>query len=420
MSKVLVVGLGYVGLPLAVRAAQVGHEVIGIDRDAKKIAALHSGHTYIEDVTDEVLQDVIACDRFRAEPGWSHPDEAPVAEFDIAVIAVPTPLGSDGVPDLSYIKSAATMLGQVLVSGSTVVLESTTYPGTTDGLLRETLEKESGLAAGLDFHLGFSPERIDPGNRVHTLQTTPKLVSGIDSESLAIIQAFYDTVVDTTVPVPTPAVAETAKLWENIFAQINIAAVNELAIICHDLGINVWDVIDAAMTKGHSMLRWTPGPGVGGHCLPVDPAYLSWLSRSETGRGYRLSELAQEINDSMPRYSALRASRLVGGLSGKKVLVLGVAYKPNTGDLRESPALEVVKELVSAGALVTISDPYVSEWSSTPSVAVHELEAEIGRYDLVMVVTDHDEFPYDAIERCAQRVLDCRAHMRRSDKVEVL
>ena len=287
MNRVVVVGLGYVGLPLAIRAAQVGHRVFGLDLDTAKVEALRACRTYVEDVSSEEIREVTAAGRFCAAAQPS----AQMLDFDIGVIVVPTPL-RDGVPDLSYVEAAGRTLGRYLRPGGTVVLESTTYPGTTEGLLAQALEEESCLRAGVDFHLGFSPERIDPGNKVHTLRNTPKLVSGTTPAGLAAVRAFYDTLVDLTVPVSSPRVAEITKLYENIQANTCIALVNEMAEICHGLDIDVWEMVDASMTKGHSMAYWTPWPGFGGHFLPIVPMYLAWLGGNECGRYFRISELA--------------------------------------------------------------------------------------------------------------------------------
>jgi nucleotide sugar dehydrogenase len=313
------------------------------------------------------------------------------------------------------------MIGQVLRKEAAVVLESTTYPGTAEGLLAETLARESGLTAGRDFHLGFSPERIDPGNSPYTLENTPKLVSATTPEGLAVINDFYSTIVERTVPVSSPRVAEMAKVFENTQAYVNIALVNELAEICHDLGIDVHEMIEAAMTKGHSVARWTPGPGVGGHCLPVDPMYLAWQTREWLGRPFRLAELADEINHSRPEYVARRAAELLGEqalpLRGAEVLVLGLAYKPSVGDLRESPSVDVVKALTAHGAVVTVADPHVSTWSATPMLDLEDLPGAMKRFALVVITTDHPEFDYDKIAAEAARVLDCRHAMQPSPNV---
>lgn len=420
MSKVLVVGLGYVGLPLAVRAAEVGHTVVGVDLDEEKIRALCAGLSYVEDVTDEQIASLTEAGRFSARSGHevAHGD-APV-EFDIAVIAVPTPL-RDRVPDLSCVEGASRMVGRALVPGASVVLESTSYPGTSEGLLSEVLEEASGLVPGRDFHLGFSPERIDPGSSHYTLANTPKLVSATTTAGLRVIDAFYSSIVDRTVLVSSPRVAEMAKVFENTQAYVNIALVNELSEICRDLEIDIYEVIDAAMTKGHSVARWTPGPGVGGHCLPIDPMYLAWQARTRLRQPLRMVELADEINQARPDRVVRRAAGLLGAreanLRGAEVLVLGVAYKPSVGDLRESPAVEVVKLLVARGACVTVADPHVTVWTMTPRLELEDLTSALRRFDLVVVATDHEEFDYDKVAVEARLVLDCRHAVRQSANV---
>lgn len=416
MSRVTVVGLGYVGLPLAVRAAEMGHVVQGVDLDVNKIRSLRRCETYIEDVTDEQLRTVCENRNFTASAEVTRP-------FDIAVIAVPTPLRA-GEPDLFYVESAGHMLGPILARGGAVVLESTTYPGTTEGLLATALRGASGLEPGTDFHLGFSPERIDPGNKVYTLQSTPKLVSATTPEGLEVIKEFYDSVVDVTVPVSSPRVAELAKVFENTQANVNIALVNEIADICNDLGIDVHEMIDAAMTKGHSMSRWLPGPGVGGHCLPIDPMYLAWQTRTQLGRPFRFAELANEINGGRPAQVIDRCGALLNErqmpLNGTEILVMGVAYKPNVGDTRESPALPIITGLLERGARVTVIDPFISNWTLTPGLELGELYAEIQRFPLVVVVTHHADFNYVKIAETAQQVLDCRNVVARGSNVVAL
>jgi UDP-N-acetyl-D-glucosamine dehydrogenase len=415
--KVCVIGLGYVGLPLAVRAAEAGHSVVGIDLDKRKVNALRSGTSYIEDVTDDRLvaatkQRLVLCDQLLL----SH------NQFDVCVVTVPTPL-HDGEPDLSYITSAGEAIGRILDPDvmSAVVLESTSYPGTTEGPFAEAIARTHGYRPDEHYHLGFSPERIDPGASEHTLENTPKLVSGTTPAALAKIQAFYDTVVDTTVPVTSPRVAEMAKVFENLQAYVNIALVNEMAEVCSPLGIDVHEVIDAAMTKGHSVSRWIPGPGVGGHCLPIDSVYVAWQAREQLGRPFKMAELAVEINEGRPRYVVDRAAGLLldrgVAIHDATVLVMGVAYKPSVGDLRESPAIPIVADLVGRGARVTVVDPLVENWTMTPVLPIEELTGSIGGYDLVVVVTDHHEFDFDKVARSAQQVLDTRNSMRPSATV---
>jgi len=419
--KVLIIGLGYVGLPLAVRAAEVGHSVIGVDLDESKITTLRNGSSYIEDVTDERLAAVhknnrfIVCDTLLSSHG----------DFDICVVTVPTPL-RDGVPDLSYVTAAGEGIGWILDPSlmSTVVLESTSYPGTTEGPFADAIASVHGYQPDEHYHLGFSPERIDPGASDHTLENTPKLVSGTTTAALARITAFYDTIVDTTVPVSSPRIAEMAKVFENLQAYANIALVNEMAEVCTTLGINVHEVIDAAMTKGHSMARWTPGPGVGGHCLPVDSVYVAWQAREQLHRPFLMAEMAARINENRPHYVVDRAAGLLldrgVALHDAHVLIVGVAYKPGVGDLRESPAIPIVTDLTERGAKVTIVDPLVETWTLTPRLTIEELTDTVQSFDLVVVVTNHDEFDYDKLAHEAQQVLDTRNAMRPSTTVVAL
>jgi len=426
MSVVAVVGLGYVGLPVATRAAEVGHTVVGLDSDGAKITSLREGCSHVEDVSDERLQAVLRDGRLRlvqATPTQGDPaDYAHGFErFDVGVITVPTPL-EDGKPDLSHIERAARTLGRLLRRGCTVVLESTSYPGTTEGLVADVLLEESGLHAGIDYHLGFSPERIDPGNRTYSFETTPKLVAGTNAAGLAKVDEFYRGLVQETVPVSSPAVAESAKLFENIFRQVNIALVNEMAVLAHDLDIDFWEVLEAAETKPYGFMKFTPGPGVGGHCIPVDPGYFSWYAQQRLGRSSRFVELAQEVNETMPDYVLGRAEELIGprGLSSAEVLVLGVSYKQGTGDLRKSPCLRLVELLSAAGAAVTVCDPYVGDWTATPVVQLADLAGRVPDYDLVLVATDHDDFDFDGLGRDARLVLDCRHRMAPSESVHLL
>lgn len=421
MSRVMVLGLGYVGLPLAMRAAEVGHHVVGVDLDAERVTLLQAGRTYVEDVSDERISSATDSGRFSARLGW-RPGQAGdlPGQFDIAIITVPTPL-RHGIPDLSYVESAGRMIGLVLRRGAAVVLESTTYPGTAEGLLAHTLAEASGLVPGRDFHLGFSPERIDPGSSHYTLENTPKLVSATTPEGLSVIDAFYSTIVERTVRVSTPRVAEMAKVFENTQAYVNIALVNELSEICHELGIDVHEMIDAAMTKGHSVAHWTPGPGVGGHCLPIDPMYLAWQTRTWLGHPFRLAEVADQINQGRPEYVVRRTVELLEehgiAVRGAEVLVLGLAYKSGVGDLRESPSVEVVKALTGCGAAVTVVDPHVASWSMTPVLGLEDLTGAIKRFAVVVITTDHPEFDYNKIAAEAQLVLDCRNAVQRSANV---
>jgi len=415
--KVAIIGLGYVGLPLAVRAAEVGHFVVGIDVEAKKVDALRAKTSYIEDVTDDRLaaaidsSHLVVCERLLL----SH------NEFDVCVVTVPTPL-KNGEPDLTYVRSAGAEIGRVLdpTRMSTVILESTSYPGTTEGPFVEAIASTYHYQPDVHYHLGFSPERIDPGVSEHTLENTPKLVSGGTPLALHKVKEFYDTIVETTVPVSSIKVAEMAKIFENLQAYVNIALVNEMAEVCHVLGIDVWETIDAAMTKGHSMARWLPGPGVGGHCLPVDSVYIAWLAR-ESGRPFTLAERSLDVNQERPAYTVRRTVELLEARGIRpqdaSVLILGVAYKPSVGDLRESPALDVVADLVGRGVSVTVVDPLVEHWTMTPVLPIEELTERLPDFDLVVVVTDHALFDFDKVGREAQQVLDTRNAVPLSDTV---
>ncbi|MEU8612720.1 nucleotide sugar dehydrogenase [Actinoplanes sp. NPDC048791] len=417
--RVVIAGQGYVGLPLAVRAAQVGHSVVGFDVDEERIKRLAAGESYVDDVSSAELQEIL-------DAGTFHPSADPrsCAGFDVAVIAVPTPL-REGTPDLNYIEQSARTLARYLRPGATVALESTTYPGTTTDLVAPLLEEGSGLIAGVDFHLGYSPERIDPGNRTWNLVTTPKVVSGINAESLERVQAFYASVVEHTVPVSDPKVAELAKLMENTFRHVNIALINELAVFAHDLGIDVWEAIEAASSKPFGYMPFVPGPGVGGHCLPIDPSYLSWRVQRTLGQSFRFVELANDINNHMPDYVV---RRLVGALNqrrkpvnGSTVLLLGLAYKKNSGDARESPARRVASLLLDMGAEVRAADPHVVEDAHVDRrvVRVAATAEQIAAADAVILLADHDAFDLDLVVEHAGYVLDTR-HRITGPNVETL
>jgi UDP-N-acetyl-D-glucosamine dehydrogenase len=418
-QKLVVVGQGYVGLPLAVRAVEQGFDVVGFDVDAARTKRLEAGESPVEDVPDERLRAAIDTGRYRAT---STPDDC--AGFDVAVISVPTPL-RDGNPDLSYIEQAARSLSHHLTEGATVVLESTTYPGTTEELVGPILEDGSGLVVGQDFHLGYSPERIDPGNAVWRFENTPKVVSGVDAASLDAVQGFYDRIVERTVPVSTPKEAELTKLLENTFRHVNIALVNELAMFANDLGIDVWEAIDAASTKPFGYMRFTPGPGVGGHCLPIDPSYLSWRVRRSLGQAFRFVELANDVNDHMPDYVVRRLiaalNRRGSAVKDRSILLLGVSYKRNTGDARESPAQPIARLLLQLGARVRAADPFVDA-NRMPSGVEHvELSADVlADADAVIFLVDHDPFDAELVVQHAPYVLDTRRCLPPADNVEYL
>lgn len=406
-SKVVVVGQGYVGLPVAIRAVEVGYTVIGLDNDKHRIDELRSGSSYVGDVTSDRLVAAIATQRYH--PSVSYAD---AAGFDIAVITVPTPL-RETLPDLTFIEDAARDLSLYLTRGSTVILESTTYPGTTQDLMVPILEKESGLTAGRDFYVGYSPERIDPGNPVYTFVNTPKVVSGIDADSLTAVQSFYDSIVDTTVAVSSPREAELTKLLENTFRHVNIALVNELAVFAHQLEINVWEAIDAASTKPFGYMRFTPGPGVGGHCLPVDPSYLSWQVRRQLGQNFRFVELANDVNEHMPHYTVERLAKLLNddsrSVRGSTILLIGLSYKKNTGDIRESPSLKIIELLRERGANLVGVDPFVEDHRWPDAVQrVGLTPAVLADCQAAVLITDHDTFDLTVIESSSTVVLDTR------------
>lgn len=409
-TKLVVVGQGYVGLPLAMRAVDVGYDVVGFDTDKARVKRLATGSSYVEDIADAELSHALRTGRYLPSSELSDTDD-----FDVAVITVPTPL-TEGVPDLSYIEQSGQLLASKLKPGATVVLESTTYPGTTQELLQPLLEAESGLRAGPDFHLGYSPERIDPGNPTWNLQNTPKVVSGIDEASLGAVAAFYGSLVDTVVPVPDTKIAEMTKLLENTFRHVNIALVNELAMFASDLGIDVWAAIDAAATKPFGYMRFTPGPGVGGHCLPIDPSYLSWQVRRALGHSFRFVELANDVNNHMPDYVVRRVSAALNNrgkaLKNSRILILGLAYKRNTSDARESPATRICELLVLSGAQVRATDPHVAVAHIPSQVARVELtKDEVELADAIVVVTDHDNVDYTLLENAPGVILDTRRRL---------
>ena len=422
-GRVVVVGQGYVGLPLAMRAAEVGYDVVGFDVDRARIDRLAAGDSYVGDIPAPRLRAALDSGRYRPTV-----DPGALAGFDIAVITVPTPL-RDGNPDLSYIEEAARLLARHLRPGACVILESTTYPGTTDELVAPLLAQGSGLVVGTDFHLGYSPERINPGDPNATLEGTPKVVSGIDGASLARVQAFYDDIVVRTVPVSGTREAELTKLLENTFRHVNVALVNELAMFAADLGIDVWEAIDAADTKPFGFMRFEPGPGVGGHCLPIDPSYLAWKVQDELGAPFRFVELANEVNDFMPEYVVRRLGAGLHergrSLEDARVLVLGLAYKPETGDAREAPALRVAERLARLGAEVRAADPYVVDevHGLDPAIRLVRVEVtaeEVAAADAVVVITPHAAFDLDLVVTHARYVLDTRRSVPFAPNVERL
>lgn len=407
MKKAVIVGQGYVGLPVAMRAAEVGFQVVGIDIDKRRIDSLLQGTSFVGDVSDGELRRNLATGRYL--PTANYDD---VADFDFAVITVPTPL-KESLPDLSYITGAAMSLAKFIRPGATVILESTTHPGTTDEILTPILEEGSGLRAESDFFVGYSPERIDPGNKIWGFVETPKVVSGFGPESLARVKKFYDELVDRTVPVGTTKEAEMTKLLENTFRHVNIALVNELAIYAHGLGINLWGSIEAASTKPFGFMKFVPGPGVGGHCLPVDPSYLSWHVRRQLGHAFRFVELANDINDHMPDYVVRRLIMALNNiekpLRGSRILMVGLAYKKNTGDVREAPSLRIMELLKEYGALVAGVDDLVEDHHWPVGIERTSLDSEnVRASDAIVLITDHDHFDLSVLGEHEVPVLDTK------------
>ncbi|MFD5913472.1 nucleotide sugar dehydrogenase [Streptomyces massasporeus] len=419
---ICVLGQGYVGLPLAVRAAEAGHAVTGYEPDRARCEALAAGSSYVEDIGDDRLRAVLDSDAYYATS-----DPQDLKGFDIAVITVPTPL-TDRAPDLSCVRDAGRVLAEWIEPGATVVLESTTHPGTTRDVLVPLLEEGSGLVAGRDFHVGFSPERIDPGNPDWRLENTPKIVSGLTEGCLERVKAFYDTVTEVTVPASGLEEAELAKVFENTYRHVNIALVNELSRMAHTLGVDVWHTLELAATKPFGFTRFLPGPGVGGHCLPIDPVYLSHHVKARHGQTFRLIELAQDINESQPDYVVRRlqdalSRRFRRSVHGARILALGAAYKPGTSDARQSPAVEVTDRLRQMGADVTVVDPYLAETDGgcreIPFGAT-AADATVGDYDAVVLLTPHGEFDLDRIAAEASYVLDTRGVMTAASHIERL
>jgi UDP-N-acetyl-D-glucosamine dehydrogenase len=405
--KLVVVGQGYVGLPLAVAAVEAGYHVLGIDIDRARVRRLRRGESYVDDIPDSRLRDALDTGRYLVST-----DHTGAAGFTAAVIAVPTPL-RDGCPDLSLVAQAGRDLAPHLTRGSLVVLESTTYPGTTEDLLRPILEQGSGLTAGEDFALGYSPERIDPGNATWTLASTPKVVAGIDAASLAGVEEFYRKLVADVIPVSCTRAAELTKLLENTFRHVNIALVNEFALFARELGVDIWEVVQAASSKPFGFMPFYPGPGVGGHCLPVDPTYLSWHVQRATGQRFRFIELANDINEHMPDYVVRRVieglNRAGKAVSDSVVLLLGCAYKKNSSDAREVPASRVAQLLASLGASLGVVDDHVAVLPCGAEATRVELTAEAVRAaDAVVLLTDHDDVDYPLVQREASWILDCR------------
>ncbi|MFF0224273.1 nucleotide sugar dehydrogenase [Streptomyces sp. NPDC004629] len=406
-NDLVVIGLGYVGLPLALEACRSGLTVTGLDRDPVTVARLNAGRSHVDDIDDAAVADMIAAG-FTATT-----DEQAIADAATVVVCVPTPLSAHGGPDLAMVESACEAIARHLRPGTLVVLESTTYPGTTDEVVRPILER-SGLTAGTDFSMAFSPERVDPGNRLYGIRNTPKIVGGHTPDCTAAAATFYGKFVDKVVQAVGTREAEMAKLIENTYRHVNIALVNEMAVFCNELGIDLWDSIDCAATKPFGFQAFRPGPGVGGHCIPIDPNYLAHKVRT-LGYPFRMVELAQEINTRMPRYVVERAQRLLDRsgqtLGGAEVLLLGVTYKADIADQRETAARHVVRRLRALNARVSFHDPYVSVWdvdgTPVPS-ALSDLPRALARADLVILLQRHAAYDLDEIGRHARLLLDTR------------
>jgi UDP-N-acetyl-D-glucosamine dehydrogenase len=406
--RVAILGLGYVGLPLAVVFAEAGYQVTGIDPDERKVQTVLRGESHIQDIPSEQVKRLVESGRLTATT-----DFTALRQIDAVSICVPTPLRKTGDPDLSYILNATDDLAKNMHPGMVVVLESTTYPGTTREIMLPKIGVEKGLKVGDDFFLAFSPERVDPGRKDWTTLNTPKVIGGITSACTEIASAWYAQAIETVVPVSSTEVAEMAKLLENTFRMINIGLVNEMAIMCSRLGVDVWEVIDAAATKPFGFMKFTPGPGLGGHCIPIDPLYLSWKLR---GLQYtaRFIELASEINTGMPRYVVTKVQDALNehskSIKGSRILVLGVAYKPDIDDLRESPALDVIGLLEQKGAQVTYHDPFVPriQHDGRAHESIADLMPAVKASDCIVIVTNHSSYDYEAIFNAASLIVDTR------------
>ena len=420
-----VVGLGYVGLPLAVDKAKHGFHTIGFDVQQQKVDMVNAGRNYIGDVVDADLRELVETGMLSATTDFSR-----VCDVDFIAICVPTPLDQHQQPDISYVRSSAEAISKHLTRGTIVVLESTTYPGTTEELLRPILEQGSGLKCGEDFYLGFSPERVDPGNLIYKTSNTPKVVGALGEDAREVIAAVYRAILDGDVhTVSSPAVAEMEKILENTYRNINIGLINEMAILCNRMGISIWEVIDAAKTKPYGFQAFYPGPGLGGHCIPLDPYYLSWKAR-EYGFHTSMIEASMMINDRMPEYTVERAGKILNrykkALNGSRVLVLGVAYKQDIDDYRESPAIRVIEEFEKTGAHVDYYDPFVpqyrerGEWHTGLGAISPEIVKE---YDLVTITTAHTTVDYEMVCSYGVPVFDCKnvcKTIQNRENIEVL
>lgn len=420
-----VVGLGYVGLPLAVEKAKAGFKTIGFDIQNEKVTMVNNGENYIGDVVNEDLKTIVDSGLLKATSDFSF-----IKDVDFVAICVPTPLDEHQQPDISYVKSSSEAIAKYLKKESMVVLESTTYPGTTEELIKPILESGSGLTCGKDFYLGFSPERVDPGNLIYKTKNTPKVVGAIGGDATEVIAAMYRAVLESDVHVvSSPAVAEMEKILENTYRNVNIGLVNELSILCNKMGINFWEVIDAAKSKPYGFQAFYPGPGLGGHCIPLDPYYLSWKAR-EYGFHTSMIESSMMVNDRMPEYCAERSSKILNrfkkAMNGSRILMLGIAYKQDIDDYRESPAIRVISELEKLGAEVVFYDPYVMEYREGTHLIKGELELTkelIKSADLVIITTAHTNVSYQLVQENANFIFDTKNAMKNiidRDNIELL
>ena len=423
--KVAVVGLGYVGLPLAVEKAKAGFKTIGFDVQKEKVKLVNEGHNYIGDVVDSDLKKLVEAGMLTATTDFSF-----IKDADFIAICVPTPLDKHQQPDISYVKSSVEAISEYLTHGTIVVLESTTYPGTTEELVKPILEKGSGLKCGEDFYLGFSPERVDPGNLVYKTKNTPKVVGGVGQDATEVIAAMYRAVLDGDVAeVSSPAIAEMEKILENTYRNVNIGLINELAILCDRMKISIWEVIDAAKTKPYGFQAFYPGPGLGGHCIPLDPYYLSWKAR-EYGFHTSMIESSMMINDRMPEYCVDRAARILNrsakSLKNSKVLVVGVAYKQDIDDYRESPALEIIEILKASGAEVSYYDPWIPQYKYQGKITCGLTGIspdKVEEYELVMITAAHSNIDYEMLQKHAKAIFDTKNVMKdikNRENIEVL
>lgn len=419
-ATVAVLGLGYVGLPLALEFAEAGFRVLGVDVDAHKVDMLNQGTSYIEDIPDDRLQAVVDSGAFSATNRYDD-----IREADTISICVPTPLSATRDPEMRYILAAMGSVQQIAHPGMLISLESTTYPGTTEEIILPHLQ-EAGLVAGETVFVAFSGERIDPGNKRYHLRNTPKVVGGVTTACTEVARCLYETAVDTVVPVSSPSTAEMVKLLENTFRAVNIGLANEMALVCDRLGLNVWEVIQAATTKPFGFMPFYPGPGVGGHCIPLDPHYLGWKMRT-LGYTTRFIELASEVNSAMPEHVVHKISDALNDQSkairGSRVLVLGAAYKPNVNDVRESPALEVIEQLQARGGLVQYHDPFVPSIRMNGHESLHSAEysAELlSGADCVVIITDHDSYDWAHVVRHSRIIVDTRNALREYDDSRIV